>query len=87
MVPFKNEIRVPPGWRNSDGEIEEPAQPLIPCSSGKASFKDALEAKMALTRITMKNSKRRVEITPVRYYRCDECKKYHLTSRRGGGGR
>lgn len=44
----------------------------------KKRFRDALEAKEALQRI--KATSRR-QVIPKRWYHCERCKGYHLTSR------
>jgi hypothetical protein len=81
-MDFKNKIRVPPEWRTPEGDIEEPS-PILPCSTGKKQFRDELDAKIALARIAQRNAAKRVDFEPTRWYRCPECRWYHLTSKRG----
>ena len=48
------------------------------CRSGKVRFRDRLEAQIALARARVSDSPRRRE---TRYYLCEECRGYHLTSK------
>lgn len=52
------------------------------CPSGKISFKTEEEAKKELTRIVESNFKPWVnKKMPCRYYKCEDCGNYHLTSK------
>jgi hypothetical protein len=48
------------------------------CRTGKRTYRDEEQAKAALTRIRQ-GSEKRAE-TPTRYYECEFCTKFHLTS-------
>lgn len=59
------------------------SNPDSPCS--KVGYSSTIEAHLALESIW--NDKKIRAKTPTRYYRCQKCKKYHLTSTLNKGGR
>jgi hypothetical protein len=56
------------GWRSN-----------VRCSTGKKSYPSEIRAKAELT--IMANGLNKREKTPVRAYKCNLCRQWHLTSR------
>lgn len=54
---------------------------IMTCSSGKACYKNEQAAKSELAFCKLANLNGNEEFQQIRYYKCNQCKWYHLTSK------